>query len=671
MKLKLLAIGILGILLIGCGGGESSSEASQPEIETLTQTESFDINESVIKGTNVGKVTIPTKTDDAVKTVKLSGINANKFSISKDGFISTNSTLTIQKLLSNSSQKLERKEKTYPLKVIIIYNSEKQLIINIEITVYSYVEVEAENKVPLVNAGSDRTTEINKAITITGTASDTDGSIISYEWKKDSIVLATTPSFSYLPTIIGTDVLVLSVTDNDGAISNDSMSVVVSAIEIVLDTTAPTKPTLTTTPTTTIADTQSVEVNGEVGTRVWLNGNNVGTIGSNGKLTINLDTSGVDGTKTFSIVLKDSSDNASEALVVNIEKTTKLTRIVSDETYYKYLWHIDSKNSSEQKIVAEVANVTGKEALEGNIDPNADINILEAWKITKGKGIKVAVIDDGADVNHEDLKENIFLAYNVDGKTDDIYHHSNNITDASHGNNCAGFIGAPINGKGIVGIAPESKLILIRQEEEADSAVIEAFEYAKNNGAKVISCSWGTSAVSEAIVAELKSLYDAGITVVFASGNEGSSLDDEGIDDESEVQWVIGVGASSELNDVALYSNYGMNIDVIAPGGNHSTSIGILALDDSGDQGSTKNYGLVSNNYAFTDGTSFSAPIVAGVVALMYSVNPNITPKEVRDILISTADKVGEDKADYWNGFDLERAYGKINAFKAVQEAQK
>ena len=287
------------------------------------------------------------------------------------------------------------------------------------------------------------------------------------------------------------------------------------------------------------------------------------------------------------------------------------TLAASAETYYKYLWHIDSKNSSSHKIVEETYRATGREYWEDTIDPNADINVLEAWKITKGKGVKVAVIDDGADVNHEDLKANIFLAYNVDGQTDDIYHHSNSITDTSHGNSCAGFIAAPINGKGIIGIAPESKLILIRQEEDADSAYIEAFEYAKDNGAKVISCSWGSGDISEAFVAELKSLYDAGITVVFASGNDALDLDEKGIDDESEIQWVIGVGASSEGNDVTLYSNYGLNIDVIAPGGNYGTSIGILTLDDSGTQGSTVNYGAVSNNYTFTDGTSFAAPIVA------------------------------------------------------------
>lgn len=343
---------------------------------------------------------------------------------------------------------------------------------------------------------------------------------------------------------------------------------------------------------------------------------------------------------------------------------------VSSEKYYKYLWHIDSENSNQENIAQEVSRALNEVYELSNIDKEADINILDAWKVTQGKGVIVAVIDDGADVNHEDLKDNIILTYNADNDTTDISNISNNIGDALHGNTCAGFIGSPINGTGIIGTAPESKLILIKQDEGSDVKVIKAFEYAKNNGAKVISCSWGTNQVSEAVVAELKSLYDAGITVVFASGNDGVSLDGSA-DDESEVEWVIGVGASGENNDVTSYSNYGKNIDILAPGGNTQTSVGILGLDDSGTQGSTDNYGLVSNNYAFTLGTSFATPVLAGVVALMYSVNPNITPKQIRDILITTADKIGGENANYQNGFDEKRAYGKVNTFKAVEEAKK
>jgi hypothetical protein len=89
------------------------------------------------------------------------------------------------------------------------------------------------------------------------------------------------------------------------------------------DVTAPTKATVVTTPITT-TDTKKIELNGEVGATVFVNGVNMGTIGADGNLTIILDTSGADGIKSFSIVLNDASGNASEALVVNIERTTSV-----------------------------------------------------------------------------------------------------------------------------------------------------------------------------------------------------------------------------------------------------------------------------------------------------------------------------------------------------------
>ena len=324
------------------------------------------------------------------------------------------------------------------------------------------------------------------------------------------------------------------------------------------------------------------------------------------------------------------------------------------EPYFQYAWHLDSSNS--------ILNKKGYQ-----IDENADINVTGAWAMTMGAGVKVAVIDDGADVNHEDLKANMHLAYNADMGGTDIRKKE------SHGNTCAGFIVAPINGKGIVGVAPESKMLSIKLEDSSDAYTIRAFEYAKKHGAKVISCSWGSYNVSDAVVSELKSLYDAGITVLFASGNEGTSHDTLDVNDESEVEWVIGVGASGENNDVTSYSNYGKNIDIIAPGGDSQDSIGLLGLDDMGDSGYFEQKNLVNNNYSFTNGTSFSTPITAGVVAMMYAVNPNITAKQVKDILTSTASKVGGDMSSSYDdkGFDEKRAYGKINAGKAVMEAKR
>ena len=327
---------------------------------------------------------------------------------------------------------------------------------------------------------------------------------------------------------------------------------------------------------------------------------------------------------------------------------------IENEPYFKYAWHFDSKSNFAQN---------------NYINEEADINIKEAWKITKGEGVIVAVIDDAFEAGHEDLKENVIHTYSIDNKTSDV---SKSIYEgALHGSTVAGFIASPANGKGLVGAAPEAKLVLIQQSYTYDKDTIKAFEYAKNKGAKVINCSWGTKNVSESVAYAIAETKKAGITIIFASGNEQENLDGLNqyglpIYDESELDSVIGVGASNEYNDIASYSNYGKHIDLMATGGD---IIGILGVDDSGENGSRNQKGIVDNKYAFTNGTSFATPIVSGVVALMVSVNPSLTPDQIREILIQSADKIG-DNANYKNGFDTYRAYGKINASKAVKLAQ-
>ncbi len=319
----------------------------------------------------------------------------------------------------------------------------------------------------------------------------------------------------------------------------------------------------------------------------------------------------------------------------NSNTTTTTTHYnIEDEPYFKYAWHFDSNSSFSRHY---------------NINQDADIDIKEAWKITKGAGVVVAIIDDAFEANHEDLKENVILTHSIDYGTSDV---SKTIKDTPlHGSTVAGFIASPANGKGLVGAAPEAKLILIQQSFDYDSDIIKAFEYAKNTSAKVINCSWGSENVSQSVAAAIKESKDAGITIIFASGNSGKSLD-FGINDESELDTVIGVGASDELNNIASYSNYGKYIDVIAPGGDLGY-LGLLGIDNSGESGSELQRAIVNNNYAFVNGTSFAAPITAGVVALMISVNPSLTPDQIREILIQSAD-----------------TNEKIDAFKAVKIAR-
>lgn len=334
-----------------------------------------------------------------------------------------------------------------------------------------------------------------------------------------------------------------------------------------------------------------------------------------------------------------------------------------------------------------------------SINSNAHINLAGALARTKGKyingastdGVKVAVIDEDFEVAHPDLSGKVISAFNA-------MDSSSNIADSDgdtfyHGSAVAGFIASSY-----IGVASEVQLILINIDLESssltDADIIRAFDHAQTQGAKVVNCSWGGGTLSSSVQNKIAALKTAGITVVFASGNGDSSgnaynLDDAGRNDPSELSTVIGVGATSANNDVTKYSNYGSTIDILAPGGgtdltNSAITIGLLGIDQTGTAGynntqSVQGNNLVNTNYSFTQGTSFSAPILSGVAALMYAANPNITPDRLREILITTSDKVGVGNGASYSDisgdgttstFDSRRAYGKVNANAAVAQAE-
>lgn len=334
--------------------------------------------------------------------------------------------------------------------------------------------------------------------------------------------------------------------------------------------------------------------------------------------------------KLNAIKAVEMAHNYNTSAILDLTSNYDLTQI-QNEPYYDYAWHF-AYNSNFGEFYG--------------INQEAHIHIEDAWKITRGAGVTIAVIDaSNFDWEHEDLKENVIRIYNSDEDSNSISNQGDS-DDPSHGSTVAGFISSPINGIGLIGAAPEAKLILIKQIDASDAATIKAFEYAREHGAQIINNSWGTGNVSQGVASAFQELKDDGVTIIFASGNESANMDkieSDGstIQDESELPSVIGIGASNEYNEHASYSNYGSNIDLVAPGGNLEKGVGILGIDDSGAFGSYIQRSIVSDDYAFTNGTSFSAPITTGVVALMLSVNPSLTPYEVRDILIKTADKIG------------------------------
>jgi subtilisin family serine protease len=300
---------------------------------------------------------------------------------------------------------------------------------------------------------------------------------------------------------------------------------------------------------------------------------------------------------------------------------------------------------------------------ENGIDSNASIHFGKTYNFT-GKGVKVAVMDDGLDITHPELNNSIIATYDVTTKTTNVAHSS---MREHHGTATTGIIAANDNGIGIKGVASESQIIFLKHREGmSDSETIELFLKAKEFGADIINCSWGTYDVSESVKEVIQDLATdgrngKGIIIVFATGNDAQDMGN----DESSIPEVISVGSSDKENLRAWYSNYGKNIDLLAPGGD--LDLGITTLDDMGENGIATlddDYLLAKDENSFV-GTSASAPIVSGVIALMLEKNPNLTREEVEKALHDTSDKIGN--LDYVDGFNEYYGYGKINVGRLLE----
>ena len=349
-------------------------------------------------------------------------------------------------------------------------------------------------------------------------------------------------------------------------------------------------------------------------------------------------------------------------------------------------------------------------------EAGADINVECAWEITQGYDkIEVAVIDNGVDLTHPDLEPNLLFGHT----TFDNSAGAPMAPHKGHGTACAGIIGAvKDNGAGIAGVAPDCRIIPINinkyfvddssDVEDAANAIYWAFI---DGNADVISNSWScpvspsiTNAINAAVT---EGRGGKGCVVVVSAGNAINLGDPVGF--PANLPNVIAVGAMSpcgerkyaEVIDPKPYgppylqssscdgewywsSNYGNELDVIAPG------VLISTTDVQNNGGINpdnplhlRNNGtILTADYADTDytvwfhGTSAACPHVAGVAALILSVNPNLTWQEVKNIIESTAQKTRTDLYAYSttagrpNGtWHEEVGYGLVNACEAVQAA--
>lgn len=310
----------------------------------------------------------------------------------------------------------------------------------------------------------------------------------------------------------------------------------------------------------------------------------------------------------------------------------------------------------------------------GSAYTGIDINAEQVWSVTKGNNVKVAIYDHGFEMNHPDLASNVF-GNGFDATTGT----SPSQVRGNHGTACAGIIGAvQDNNIGVSGVAPESDIISISinlQFSDTPTQLASGFNWAWQNGVEIISNSWGgyapSTIITDAIYNAINNGRDGkGCIVVFASGNENNTnIRYPG----SAIPEVLVVGAMSPCGERKNPSScdgeswggcYGNQLDIVAPG------VKIPTTDRQG------GLGYSSSDYHSTfNGTSSACPHVAGVAALILSVNPNLTAEEVNNIIESTAQKIGTYNYTNTSGrpngtWNNEMGYGLIDAYAAVQMAQ-
>jgi len=266
------------------------------------------------------------------------------------------------------------------------------------------------------------------------------------------------------------------------------------------------------------------------------------------------------------------------------------------------------------------------------------VNAPAAWSTSRGKGIRVAVLDTGIDFNHPDLKSNY-----VDGVSF-VKGAPTPMDDHCHGTHCAGTIAAATNGAGVVGVAPEASLYAVKVLDKNASGLfswsIAGIDWCIKNHMHIVSMSLGCDTVPDALELICNAAWSKGLLIVAGAGNQEANPvppQQSNVDYPARYKNVVAVSSVDANDMIAPNSGRGPEVDLCAPG------VDVLST-------------LPNGNYGKMSGTSVACPHVSGVAALTWGAHPSSDNERIWNLIASTADDLGIP------GPDSKYGYGRVNA---------
>lgn len=305
----------------------------------------------------------------------------------------------------------------------------------------------------------------------------------------------------------------------------------------------------------------------------------------------------------------------------------------------------------------------------------SDVRLAEALAVFQPvqQEVVVAVIDSGVDYNHPELANRMWTNeeghYGYDFVNDD----TDPIDDSGHGTHCAGIIAAEGNNSiGITGVCPVAKIMAVKAFNNVGllSDAISAIYYAVDNGAEVLSCSWGVDDPSPALAIAMQYADSFGVIALASIGNNN----EHALTYPGAISFVIGVAATDSFDRKASFSNYttfmsGFRVGLSAPG------VDVLSLRAAGTDLMTDRFGLPAGSFVYPpndptgeyyilSGTSMACPHVAGGVALLLSVHPGWSAADIVSQIQFTGDEVSGLTPEHAGGL----GYGRLNLERALTD---